>query len=487
MAKREVVRIVARVIRVQRGSVPVFFFACLLPLIFFLLSLSLDVGAFLHDRASTQKVLDDAAMYAYRFLPDRTLATNAQQQFLQRYGSVKDGASVAFNLDGMQLQVSRQFPLIFATMFGLGNVTLPIQVASRVRAVPFDVFITLDATSAVAPPQLGAPWAGGEASTYFNSARFNPQSNPPDKLTLTQQCFNSVFSGLKNGAIQTLDYLGGFSLNSVGVGVDNGNIFDPLELIRTTRISLPLPQAVESNRDASFISFTNNFVSTLDCAAVAEAGSLYQLPTFPSGYPSRGDFSYRPSSVVQQNPLSLNPAYLPYLQAREVLWSQVARGSSGGSSSTLLLNAFSQMLQAPPVQERRGLIGSARRVMIFFAADLPRESGQVFDYYAPGNLPRLKLSAALTSSIFPFARAAVDSNASGRVEIIYALLQPLNAPNRQAGADDLQRFFDDQSSTALKTGKHFSARVIYSVSPQELLQGVLTAISAANQTAVISQ
>ncbi len=481
----------------QRGSVPVFFVAFVLPLAFFLLSLSLDVGSYFSERASTQKVLDDTAMYAYRFLPYQSQAQTAATQYLSRYGPVASGVTVSFPTDGVELRASRTFPLLFATFLGLGNVGLPLELSARVRGVPFDLYISLDTTDTVAPPQIqtGAPWNlwgdinSWPASNYFSQLRFGPAGSQTDsRRALTQQCFNPTFAGLKRGAIQVLDYIGGFALNSVGVGVDNGNYYDPVEIVRTVRGSLPLPQQSSASQDAQFIQFTNNLVSNADCAAVAEAqgaADQHRVPAFPGSLPTRGDFTNRPSTLVNSATGQINTAYLPYLQAREVLWSQVARGPAGGSTDVLLLNAFGRLMSAPPVPGRKGLLGATKKVMLFFASDLPKKDTVVFGD-SNDTTVRTALSNALTTSIFPYASSASTAGTSGRVELIYVLLQSPDTPNRSSRADALQSFFDTALNNANLTQAQFNARVIYVQTPDQLTQQVLAALALLNKTAVVS-
>lgn len=480
----------------QRGSVPVFFVAFVLPLACFLLSLSLDVGSYFSERASTQKVLDDTAMYAYRFLPYQSQAQAAATQYLSRYSSVASGVTVSFPVDGVELRASRTFPLLFATFLGLGDVGLPLELVARVRGVSLDLYISLDTTDTVAPPQIqtAAPWnlwgdiSSWPASNYFNQPRFGPAGLQADsRRALTQQCFNPVFAGLKRGAIQVLDYMGGFALNSVGVGVDNGNPFDPVEMIRPVRGSLPLPQQAPENQDGQFIQFTNNMVSNADCAGAAEAAgaaSQHQVPAFAAMLPGRGNFTNRPSNLVVPATGQINAAYLPYLQAREVLWSQVARGPAGGSTDVLLMNAFARLMNAPTVTGRKGLLGSTKKALIFFASDLPKKGTAVFGDV--GGVVQSALSNVLSTSIFPYASAATAAGTSGGLELIYVLLQSPDTANRSAAAGALQAFFDQARASAGLNQSQFNARVIYVQTADQLTQQVLGALAVLNKTAVVS-
>ncbi|NDC38499.1 MAG: hypothetical protein EBZ48_10660 [Proteobacteria bacterium] len=477
--------------RHQSGSVPLFFVTVMLPALCFLLSLSLDVGTYFNERASTQKALDDAAVYAYRFLPYQSQATAAANQYLSRLGSMSSGVTASFTADGVQLRASRTFPLLFATIVGLQGAGLPLEVISRVRGVPFDVYISLDTTASVVPPPTGAlsdPVNAWPGANYFSAQRFGLAGTSPDgRRALTQQCFNSVFSGLKLSAIQLLDYLGAFSLNAVGVGIDNGNAFNPLELIRSVRVSLPLPQNDVANRDAQFPQFQNGQVASADCAAVAQSELdplQYRFPGFDAGLPPRGDFTLRPLTLIDPATRNLNPQYLPYLQAREVLWSQVARGASSGSTATLISNSFGEILTAAPVLGRGGLIASAKKVLIVLASDLPRQGAVTFA--TGGDAAGIALQQALTSSIFPYAATATSARASGRVELLYVLLQSPSTPNRSAGAAALQSFFDAQRAAAGLSQEQFNARVIYVTDPNVLLQQVLGALALINKTAVVS-
>lgn len=489
-------RSMARKVAKQRGSVPLFFVTFVLPLLFFLLSLSLDVGTYFSERANTQKVLDDVAMYAYRFLPYQSQAQSATASYVGRYGPVGAGISLTFPADGVELRVSRTFPLMFATMFGLPGAGLPLVLTSRVRGVSSDVYVSLDVTATVAPPQtqsapLATQWGDQNtwpASNYFNAPQFGQAvTNPEVRRILTQQCFNPVFAGLKRSAIEVVDYLGGFSLNSIGIGMDNGNLYDPLELIRSVRGSLPLPQSQQTNQDATFANFKNNLVSNIDCVGVAErsdAPDQFKLPQFSGALPVRGNFSGRPSTLIDPATGQVNATYLPYLQGREVLWGQVARGGAGGSTATLVMNALTQVLLAPPVPGRAGLKASAKKVLIFFASDLPRQGSVLFQ--TSSDAAGQALHSALVTSVFPYVRAASTAGVTGRVELLYVLLQSPSVPDRSVGAAALQSFFDAERATANLTTQQFYPRVIYVSDPQVLTEQVLAALAIMNSTSVVS-
>lgn len=470
----------------QRGSAPLFFATFVLPFLFFLLSLSLDVGAYYSEQASTQKILDDTATYAYRFLPYTARAESAAQQYLARYGSVADGVTVSVVSDAIHLRATRVFPLFFSRLFASEEVGIPLDVTSRVRGGAFDAFITFDAASYMAPALSGTQGWGAQsewpASGYFDDPVFQPQQNPPDQRVLTQQCFNPGISAVKSAAIAASDYLSAFSLNRVGIGVDSGNSIQPLEVIRPVRSLAPIPQSETQNQEAQFLDATNTWVRSIDCAAVAErfdSPLIYQFPARSMYLPPRGDFSGRPLSMVVPNQRELDPDILPFLQSREVAWAQVARSPQMGATAQLLNLAFSEVLIAPTMTSRGGLVDRVTKLVVVFAGELPREGGAIF----PHPTVDLALRSAFRET---FIKYVTDSQERGRVVLLYVLLQHQGIPNRGAEVPSLQQLFDSEIQAAGLQTERLRARVLYAANAEELNQELMQALVLLNKTAVIS-
>ena len=472
--------------RSEKGSAPLFFATFVLPFLFFLLSLSLDVGAYYSEQASTQKILDDTATYAYRFLPYAARAESAAEQYLARYGSVADGVAVSVVSDSIHLRATRVFPLFFSRLFGAEDVGIPLDVTSRVRGGAFDAFITFDTASYMAPAVSGTQGWGAPsewpASGHFDNPVFQPQQNPPDERVLTQQCFNPAISAVKAAAIATSDYLSSFSLNRVGIGLDSGNSIQPLEVIRPVRSLAPIPQSDTHNQEAQFLDAANLWVRSIDCAAVAErfdSPSAYQFPNRSVHLPSRGDFSGRPLSMVVPNQRELDPAILPFLQSREVAWSQVARTPQPGATAQLLNLAFSEVLTAPSMPSRGGLVDRVTKLVVIFAGELPREGGAVF--------PQPAVSIAMRNAFREtFIRYVTDSQERGRVVLLYVLLQHEGISNRATEMPSLQQLFDSEIQAAGLEPERLRARVIYASNADELTQELMQALVLLNKTAVIS-
>ena len=84
--------------RKQIGATTLFVATTVIPMLIFLLSISLDLTRYYAESEKWQSVLDEGAVYAHRFLPFQADSTAAAQAFLGRYGLATQ--TVEITVDG---------------------------------------------------------------------------------------------------------------------------------------------------------------------------------------------------------------------------------------------------------------------------------------------------------------------------------------------------------------------------------------------------
>ena len=219
------------------GSISFFVAAFVIPFLFFLFSLSLDLSKYYTETQKAQKAADDAALFAYRFLPFGDQAVIAARNFLNDYGNLAEGAEITADGHSVSIALNATSALSFARLFGL-QAGVPMAAYARAWGTPLDAFIALDSSAQLGPAvPTGTPWGESDQwpAAYFFDA-LHPLYNQGvqiDPRLLTQRCFNPAFSALKKAAIAAYDYLSISPQNAVGVGFYPGAV-SPLDLARDT-------------------------------------------------------------------------------------------------------------------------------------------------------------------------------------------------------------------------------------------------------------
>lgn len=374
----------------QSGAMAIFLVVFALPVLFFLYSISVDVSVYFHQLQKIQKIVDDAALYSYRFLPYKEAANSAACAFVGQY-DLGDGAlacgeqiEVSIPSDASSISVTARTTsqLTFASYFGV-EAALPLEAFAVARGTPYDVFIAMDTSSYLAPPVLTGPaWnmAGGASSpwpaaTFFNTYPLQNNGVQVDPVLLTQQCTNPAFNVIKAGAIQSYEYLASNGINAVGLAVYPGS-FNDVEVLRPV-----LPRQGSSDQ-ITYTPYERIFNSNTFCMAAAENDSAGSPNAFPVANAKFGwsgeDDPLRPSPIVLPGSWQLNPEYPPYFRAREVLWGQAAREDAYGDIGALLSSVRANLVGSVYVGARGGMANNAIKSAIIFAGDLPRSAGNSF-------------------------------------------------------------------------------------------------------------
>jgi hypothetical protein len=458
-----------------RGSVAIIFVGLFLPLIFFLFSLTLDVATYYTDQAKVQTALDESALYAYRFLPNITAAQDAALNYAARFTGM-EGLTAEVSDSAVVLRVNRRSQLTFAKLVGVSDATLPLSVVSRVRGAPVDALVVLDTSSAVAPVFGASGWGSlGE----WPAAQFFDDLGGVSAREKTQRCFNPVFSALKSAAIDTYRYLGASSVNSVGLGFYSGVASSPLVSAREVA---PLPRLPATPPEVSFIGFADPYVGPSLCAAAAQAEVATPQYRFPEGntdLPARGSFAGRPYEMISPSTRNIDPAYLPFLQGEELIWSQAAASDPATGSAIALRTALLSVLAGERAAGRGGLSARPSRMLVWLTSQLPSEGGVQFGSTGDGQV-RATLSALFAGTNSGFGDTGIT--------IFYVVLK-----NGALGFDPSSALlgeFQDSLITAAQTAGIrpglVTVRVLGIDQPSQLTDALSRWLAVAGKTTVVA-
>jgi hypothetical protein len=386
----------------ERGTTTLFIAFFVLPVLYFLFTLGLDLSAYSTETARRQRALDQVVLEAIRFLPDSSRARLHVEGALDRHGV--SGAEIVTTTSEVGVTSRGITMLSFPQLLGV-DAGVPFGLYSRARVNPVDAFVAVDLGAYLAPDVIagdvsGEPGVWG-AADYFEA--FPRQVEPPlDARRLTAQCFNPALVAVKLGAIRAYDYLSGFSGNRVGLGIYPGNGYH-LEAVR----SLVVPEA------GKFARYTNQYVRNEDCWVAAASEPWFERYRFPE---SRYAGGAPPNHAVMVTPAGeFDPAYGASVRPTDMVWGSVVRSPSPGSAgianfSEVLGGLYSEIFGAPTAVMRGGLAANPRRVGLILAGDTPREGGARF--------PDPIVTSALDQWLARFSTTALERGAHVRLYVV---------------------------------------------------------------------
>ena len=413
-------------LRSQRGTSLLFTAAVILPVFFFLYTISTDLSLYLTRREISQRTLDDVALYAQRYFPYRDQvrssavsqlqkrlpqARQAEISFDTNKTSLRVGSELAIDIetsdvaDTILLKYTEIVPLVFAKILGI-QTGLPVKTQVRARVLPFDILIATDRSAYTTPGLYSSAWGDSgswpSADLFRNSVRFLDPHFPPedphflDSRNVTQQCFNPQSLAIKRAALRIYDQLGGFALNRVALGAYPGGT-KALTLQRQLTPGLYKFDGVHPEADfveRRLVSFDDTnawipdelsksevFVKDAHCLAAAEqeSGHLeYALPSALEHLPGNGDASGRPEYLIETDTFTLKSQAEPFVRAREVIWSRAAHTFENALFSGVLADIHEAILLPAVHEARGGLKNRAPRMAFVVSSDLPHEDTRRF-------------------------------------------------------------------------------------------------------------
>ncbi len=509
--------------RSQKGSLTMFIAFVILPILFFLFTLSLDLSMYYTSAQRAQKVVDDAVLYAHRFLPSQTSAEQAANLYIQQntpnFDLQKSSATVTAGNDFIEVNFQNSITLTFASLLGIGdgNLALPYSVTALARSTPLDIFMAIDTSSYLAPNPLGSADKAWGESNYWPEAyyfeherkvfRVEEGSTSSNGQVLaarlaTQQCFNPVFSELKRAAIQIYDYLGNFDLNYIGLGFYpfTGADLDIARMPLKPGERNPKPENVSDNIGEADFNTVNGsiFVNNSLCAAAAETETNrtsghdgYKFPQRSLNIRQTISNNYACSQSIT-DPISgnFNADFQQCLHARDVIWSQAVSPTSEQHFPNTLRTLNSELIWAiSQDKERGGLIDSVSKVGIVLAGDVPRIGNKRFPLTE--DIINQEVKSELSDSLNATVKLISDNGQQRKINytLLYVIFahQGINDSKWDQRITELQKYLYEFNNTTLPNGSSFKIRLFVADSPQRLVNELLSLVLMQKRSVMIAR
>lgn len=479
----------AKRLKHERGTTMLLTAAIVVPLLFFLFSLSLDSTRYMVENQKSQKTLDEIALAAYRFLPFEAEAKAAAQSYLSHYPALAAGTQVSVDADAISLMYAGMSPLTFPRFFGF-TAGLPISAVSRVRGTPLDSFIVLDVSDYVAPSLFssaawGDPIDWPAASFFERDFHLTFDGQAIDPRMATQQCFNPAFSTMKQAAINAFEYLSHFRMNAVGLGVYPGSsgYVDVMRDLVSAHVHEIGPG------ESHFPAYSGLHNRNALCAAAAELEQIHNAYSFGTPNPrltagispavSEPEHLTRPD--VSQGSWEINPEFIPYVRARHALWSQTRREGAIGNTTEAIRELRVQLVGAAARELRAGLANSVLKSAFIFAGDVPRSAAARFPDSGVKN-DLIEQFDALKDDI-----AASQRSLSLKLYYVLFRFEGNEFDGFLDRVRDLSVFFDEQQKINGRESENLQIRLIFADSPLAFENFGLGPLLLSGRTAVLSR
>lgn len=473
----------------QSGSAIVFLAAILLPLLFFLFGITIDVARYYSETRTVQNVLDEASLFGNRYLPFSQAAESAVTSYLHSYREVAPFTAVEVDNRSITLRYVRPFELFFPQIFGI-NLEIPVSAFARSNTSPLDVLIAMDTSSYLGPTlPTGEPWDNDDAAQFFElyPILFAPdEGGPPQPINpqlLSEQCFGRALAAIKRTTITTFEYLSSIQLHSIGLALFPGD-FTPLELVRAP--IAPLRSGDPS--DIPFLAHAGSFVSNDLCAAAAQQEPYLEPVKFPVSNPALGGLwtppDGAPARLIEPPAWHFNPEYGPFLRASQLIWSQVRRDNEANAPNTpqVILQAGAAVLSAENRPSRGAISDAVTKIIIVIAGDMPWSNG--LRLVSQSGELNSQVTSSLGASLTELQELSDEQ--SVRIRLLYVVLrQPGSEHFFDIGATALTSIFQQTSETT--DHSEFTASLISANNTDELSQQVSAVLALEQKGGVLSQ
>ncbi len=466
------------------GSSTLFVATFVLPVFFFLAGLSIDLTLYYLQKRNTQAFIDEAVVFAQRYLPYQGAAESSLRAFLERQSNLTAYLQTAVSADSISIEGLIPARLIFPRYFGLTQ-QVPYHVYARAQNRPADSLVLLDVGDYLSPDYpLGNTWGNPQdwpAASFFSNTieilQDVDRDGTPEAIDAglaTQQCFNPVFSAIKQAAIETSWYLSGFSLNAVGVSVFPGNEPHVSDL---SEIQVATPSGSPSR--VVFAPYNSQYMRNSYCAAAASEEINvpgYQFPSPPGTL--QGIWQPAPGAPAMVDPQSydFNMEYQPFLTLAESIWSRAVRKGQVANTSDLLDTLRAKLIASAPIIQRAGLSHRATKHASIFYGDLPYQNGQRFP--APGT------QQALSDQLLALAEDSHNSDQDVILHFIFVNHQN-SAVNYANEVAQLKIFVDEVLHNSSSQPHNLQAHVIFAPGLVEFREQLLPVLARQIGSAVL--
>lgn len=458
----------------QLGSITLFAATVLFPIIFFLLSISLDLTQLYAERASVQRVIDQAALYAYRFLPFQVQARHAVDTYLRSLSSIHGSYETYIDSGQVEITYHGRAPFFFAAFVG-NSVGIPYDLHTRVRGTVMHAVVMVDSSSSVAPVSTeelwGAPALWPAANLFIH---FKPFGSTVSPRFITQQCFNPAFNIIKRSAIGILDYLSSFSKNSVALGFYPGTL-SSIDLVKNAQRSGTMLSDI---RLGYFNTANSPYAKNSFCLAASEEIQHEN----PYEIPKKVNFTEIPhiplGRLTDQVNYLVTSDSIANISMREVLWSRAIR--PGQVSIQQILERSLAVLQDGGTynqfEDKNRIAELPVDSIIILSSGLPKEGNAIF--------PDAIVQLSLKNSIMRIMETHRSNN--HRTLLYFVIFDPFLNQIDISQIEALQTFLN-QLIENNEVGQRFQARVVHSDHSDDIPTGIIRSLVLENNTAIIDK
>lgn len=456
----------------QEGWYTLFFALFILPVMLLLGTISLDLANMIMMKRRLQSDLDLATLQAVKFLPDKSLASKSVENYLNLRKNYQAKLNITFEGDTLYAKAIKDYRLTLADAFLGKRSNFQVTANSSANSYPREVLVYIDSGNNVAPSiKTGEPL--GNASKYPSATFFvdyfkdNVVTSEKKLRLITQQCFNPVFSAIKNTGIKLIDYFSNFSHVSIGVSFYPG-IFSDSELMRP---ALFYSEQIENtNKFVDRKNFGYSYVSSTLCAASAENETNANLYLFPKESSDASKPSYR----VDKSNYKFLPEYDPYLLPEEYIWMLPANEDRGSDFSSVLNRARHDLLSSKFREQHGNLKTKVKKVIVFISNTLPQVNGTYF----PSHLVKAKI----TDSFDKYHKLISEFDTD--ISIFYVLINPKKNLINFNNADVLS-FSNFLSSNEDSFNSNINLKLLVSETSKNAVDEIINILSIANKKSVL--
>ena len=489
-------------VRKQRGSTLLLIMTVVVPLILLSLTISFDVAKYYAEQQETQKALDEALLHAARQMPYRDEARSVLAQYLSthyrsRFGEDGlSGVTLRFHDDVIEARYEGTATLVFGPLLERltsGSETpIVVSVLSYARSTPFDAYIAMDSSAQyLSPQETDTPWGSDmewpAAQFFHNEYTFVGRNGPIPPRISTQQCFNPVFSTLKEATLSAYTYLSNFATDQIGVGVYPGR-GRPLDTLRAvvTRADNTAAQN-GTHAEAALVNYYGSNRGDSFCAAASERESYtqrYKFPQIPYYLSEWEPDGTPPVNITLPPHFSYNPDFIGYASVKQSLWATSTRDGTPADFRSTLDDISTQLLSAQVLAARGNLNRSPLKLMFMFSADVPWAQGT---RWTPTNTA----ASERVSQAISLLRERVLTELSDfdfKVKLFYVVFdhEGLSSPIAPM-VPQLQQLFTEASKQNGVANERFSAQVLYLADANAMKSSLVPNLLVGQRSVVLSR
>jgi hypothetical protein len=455
----------------EAGWYTIFFTVFVLPLLFILGTLSLDLSEYFMARQRLQQLTDTATVQASRYLPNQEQAREFAENYIKEFSTAVVDTNINVSNDLLSIQAEYGFRFTLSNLAGVKSMDLPVRAFSMATFAPRDLLLFIDVGSNLAPIDNNL-WGDLPVSNFYQNLYpvIGMDGSVVDPKWLTQKCQNPILTEIKKASINFYSFFSNFESIQLGFGIFPGS-FSNLSMSRPALLSAEKLDGEDiylRREERGFLGWSDTL-----CAALAEEeqdSSFYQFPV-------RSSDQNRPLRISIPASWNFNSDYESFLTVQEYIWMLVAEEQKQADFSEVLTEARPHISGSRFLANRGNLATRVRRSAVFISPSLPQVAGQKFPDIAAQNA----LVAALGNYRQDVMRYGLD------LSLYFVLYNPSNSPviNSAASINDYRNFLNQQEQENGQKLNGFKLRLLEIINTEDLNQGLQNLIAMEEDRALL--